>query len=273
MQKSVKATILVGSLVCCFACGGSDNSWSPGGGGGGGGSSGSGTGGGYDPDEGVDIPVVGCPDPNCHPLYQGQCTPHSINGPGLASCGCCPNESCEIATLEGAAACVPSKFGQLSSRCFATEPGECVPGAMCAIGGCKQFCNEDYDCPGDGSICFKVAYSDGGGSTVNIPQAKVCTDHCAPWDPYSCQGGLGCMNASDLQQRPGTFACTPVGTSISKCNDPYACGPGYACFGETLPGDCYKWCRRSNNGDCPSGKTCVEIGGLFWGYDEIGVCY
>jgi hypothetical protein len=145
------------------------------------------------------------------------------------------------------------------------------------FGGCKDFCEQDSDCPDPYAQCFQVNYSDTTGTSQPVPHMKVCTDHCQPWAAAStCAAGLSCEPWSALGENPGTALCADTGaTSTLTCSTalPF-CAPGYACLSDNM---CYKWCRIGGN-DCGGVYTCYGLEdntgnqGLFVGTTEIGVC-
>ncbi|HOR33818.1 MAG: hypothetical protein BWY17_02082 [Deltaproteobacteria bacterium ADurb.Bin207] len=202
------------------------------------------------------------------------CTP-PVSGPcdNFPQCGCEPDEACDIKTVAGTTDCFKTKNIPVSSKCAAM--GECVAGASCIFGGCKNFCEQNSDCPKQYAGCFQVTYSDAGQSKP-VPHMMVCSDQCEPWNPSgTCGGGLSCEPFSDVGQKPGTSVCADTGaTSNATCSQsqPF-CAPGYACLSDNR---CYRWCRVGKS-DCPGLQTCYGLisgvqEGLYVGNTEIGVC-
>ncbi|MCL2822461.1 MAG: hypothetical protein FWD57_00550 [Polyangiaceae bacterium] len=183
-------------------------------------------------------------------------------------CGCESGQACDVYDNSGATDCYPSQ--NKTTQVCDGYLGECVPGATCVEGSCKNFCKQDYDCPGSNpGQCYQFVTTSGG----IIPGLKVCTEHCEPWNAYSCPSGMGCQTFSGLAVKPGTFGCLPAGPSSSKCSDTTLCAAGYACLGT----DCYKWCRMNVAGDCSGAQKCYPLEGggkqgIYFGTVEIGVC-
>jgi hypothetical protein len=202
------------------------------------------------------------------------CTP-PVSGPcdTFPQCGCASGQSCDVATTSGATACYATQNVAVSSVC--TSIGECVAGASCVAGGCKEFCEQDADCPDQYAECFQTYYEDANGNSQPLPGMKVCTDHCQPWDSVNtCGAGLSCEPWGPLGKNPGTAGCVaPVGTSQTTCSETVACAPGYACLTDNK---CYEWCRIGGN-DCSGIYSCYGLTdgtneGLFVGTTETGVC-
>lgn len=199
----------------------------------------------------------------------GSCVPKKSPCDLHPQCGCDPGEACNVKDTAGATVCEdPGSVGQ-SMACQVIN--DCLIGSTCVGGGCKAYCGSDTDCPGAGSIagqCFQVS-----SSGVPVPGLKVCTEHCQPWDPYSCNYGLGCFPYGPMGTKPGTFACVTAGTSTGACSSGGTCAPGYVC----VSGDCLKWCRVGMS-DCTGSLTCFPLEdtsgnkGMYWGTVEIGVC-
>lgn len=202
------------------------------------------------------------------------CTP-PVSGPcdTIPQCGCSSGQACDVPYTSGATNCYVSSNIPVSSACQGV--GTCTAGASCVYGGCKEFCNTDADCS-TYSECFQVEYLDAANQPQPVPEFKVCTDHCQPWNSAAtCGAGLACEPWSALGENPGTSLCAQTGgTSTFVCSaaTPF-CAPGYACLSDYL---CYEWCRVGGS-DCPGGYTCYPLtdgtnDGLFVGTTEIGVC-
>ena len=207
----------------------------------------------------------------------GACTP-PVSGPcdTIPQCGCAANQACDVITTDGATACFATSNLAVSAACPGTSGGECVPGAACVFGGCKKYCNTAADCSTNAD-CFQVNYADTNGDSQPVPQMKVCTDNCEPWNPAgTCGGGMACEPWSGLGVNPGASLCADTGTVNSfTCSaaNPF-CSPGYACLSDNF---CYEWCRVNGN-DCSGGYTCYGLEdsqgnqGLYVGTTEIGIC-
>ena len=201
-------------------------------------------------------------DPSCvPPVSGGECDT-------FPQCGCEPSQACEVADASGTTYCRAANSVPASYPCNNIE--DCVIGTTCVGGGCKYFCNLDTDCEGYGAQCFQVT---GGTPAVPVPQMRVCTDHCEPWNQASCHG-LACYPLSNVGQIPGTFGCVRAGTSYTTCSaaDPN-CAPGYLCMGDY---QCHKLCRVGG-ADCST--ECIRIQdsdtaavGQYYETTEIGVC-
>jgi len=207
-------------------------------------------------DSGIGAPGGSGGDPNCVPLAgpgMGTCNP-------LTPCGCLPGQACDVATVDGTTACYNSSHLPLSGACEGL--GVCEPGATCIGSGCKRFCSQTGDCL-SGASCVAVL-----GNTDPIPGMKVCTDHCQPWNQYSCTGGLMCLHYPGY----GDFLCVPGGTSTGSCTDASQCAPGRVCIDTgSGKGECLKWCR--NAADCVGGTKCQAEAMAYWGTTPVSVCY
>ncbi|MCL2822460.1 MAG: hypothetical protein FWD57_00545 [Polyangiaceae bacterium] len=197
-----------------------------------------------------------------------QCVPVKDPCDVFPPCGCLVGEACDISnSTSGATACYVSAGVPLGSPC--SKRGDCVSGALCMNDACRSFCVQNSDCPVSGAHCIQATSI----THKDIPGKKHCSDHCEPWDPASCGGGLGCRPAGNIGENPGTTECRKANSSTGPCGEEtgYLCAPGYICLTSGL---CKKMCRVGmSTVDCPGSTNCGELSvGLFFGEQAIGVC-
>jgi hypothetical protein len=161
----------------------------------------------------------------------------------------------------------------------AGDGARCSKGADCAPG---------YDCVEDekGSVCRRYCcsgscskhYSHNGGPTfcdlrkladVKSPYAPMCMPikDCTLLDPAGCEPTETCA----VVDAKGSTGCVPRGPMReSESCDQNHCEVDLTCLGSPGERRCYKLCRTTRQGTCPSGRTCTT--GAIFVDSTYGVC-
>lgn len=85
-------------------------------------------------------------------------------------CGCAAGETCHVVNFDdGARACKPVGTVGAYQPC-GSDTFDCVADHVCVSQECKQYCEDDHDCPLDHPVCKPV----GRSLTETIPGFSVC---------------------------------------------------------------------------------------------------
>lgn len=185
-------------------------------------------------------------------------------------CGCGPGERCH---WDGGPTCVADGTQESSHAC----EGDCVAGYRChqnLSGGpaiCHQYCRQDDDCFGPGSLC-----------TIPFGEASVrlCSHNCDPVSDTGCaELATKCdvFHEAEPPNRPYT-RCVAAGAvgQDEECASSVDCARGLSCF--TITGQtgswCMTWCRvGATVSSCPAGTQCGSFSpALVIGSVEYGAC-
>lgn len=197
-------------------------------------------------------PVGGACDPvaqtGCH-VSQKCAWIYSDLSTGAGTPGCWPNGTKAV----GAACSAPAMVGQAD---------DCVKGAHCVFGTCKEICLLTPPSPCSAGGCVGV---EGLDFDVCLPNCDPLTQNCALGDGcYLTAEGPVCADVIG--------AGVPAGGACMYLND---CAAGAGCFDDGLGGGiCYNYCNFSmypNVRDptyCATGEVCTGI----TGEATYGVC-
>lgn len=146
----------------------------------------------------------------------------------------------------------PEGTGCVEGYC---SPVECFSSADCDVFNfcnpsfeCQEGCETDDDCTA-GDTCDKTSHT--------------CSTYGCRSTELDCDYGETCDASSGECEQEGEWCET--GCNV---NNLYSCGTNQYCIANTDGGDGYCWNFCEDNGDCPRGFECVELG---VGYDNI--CY
>ncbi len=182
--------------------------------------------------------------------------------------GCAPGDKCafvleEVASGDGIEACAPSGPVAVGNPCVAAqEAGEadnCVIGAHCYLGVCRQMCDgllvgcdDESSCVGFDRFTFALC----------LPNCSLLAQDCPPSETGEPQGcyltGSGSVCAAVVG---GTGK--PPGTACEFQNE---CEPGGGCFSiNSAPRTCFTYCDAETFGGqtdpdrCNVGEICTAL--------------
>jgi hypothetical protein len=202
------------------------------------------------------------PPPACDPVLQTNC---GANQKCVASGFCEPNGSVPIGQ-----AC---KLNQAVN-----QRDNCVKGATCEGGACRQMCNVNGNCSGPASpvgnqnIARCVDFTSLTPDRCNIPCNPV-----PQAGPTGCPAGLACRYTRNTQLEFTT--CSTPGTAMPgfPCGGGVGCVEGSTCVvgGSTMTTVCRSNCRVGID-DCGTGPSrptkCFSFGGTGAGALGLGFC-
>jgi hypothetical protein len=116
----------------------------------------------------------------------------------VPNCGCTGNETCELASLDGAGVCTAAGDIPRNGVCTAAAP--CGKGLTCVGNVCVPYCTTDADC--DTNQC--EPFNAGDPPTI-VPNLGVCFKPCDPAND-TCGEGLSCQQSSASR-----FSCVAAG--------------------------------------------------------------
>lgn len=186
-------------------------------------------------------------------------------------CGCPAASTCDVASDDGATACVPAGRFVRGAPCTATVG--CGLGLTCVFGTCHAFCAKPGSAcgePGTGA-CVQVDRTAG----VPIPGFAVCRTACDLRDATACGGTNGAGTGVCTNDEQGGTDCVVGGPrKVNESCTTEDCGPALVCVlgAAGAPSTCKRWCRVGT-ADCGLAVTCrsfapkVTVSGV-----EHGVC-
>lgn len=200
-------------------------------------------------------------DPNCEEQ------PCKLTAP---QCGCRETERCNLVNDPLERDCVAIGTKGSSQAC----ESDCEAGYMCVnnnTGGpaiCHQFCDDDSDCSGAGSLCVL---------DVGAGAGTLCTHNCDPISSSGCEDpATKCDIASEMQAPNRSLTqCAGAGTLTQgqACTTTADCASGLGCLDVGgMMKQCLTWCRVSSP-VCPGAETCTSFNPTITiGAVEYGSC-
>ncbi|HLU65757.1 MAG TPA: hypothetical protein VKZ63_05750 [Kofleriaceae bacterium] len=218
-----------------------------------------------------------------------------------SQCGCEVGQACDLdrsALATGGTECRDVIVGgQSLANCTADE--HCAAGYGCfgSPGQCRKYCDGENDC-GFGHCIVDIVYDAGGGETVEVPGATLCTKACKPESATGSgcpqDPAFGCFfyyhdpnGAPDSGDELWFTDCRPAASSGGGHNADCSargdsdCAPGYNClqvsYGDgTKRNQCRQTCVWTVAGEpgeraCNGNRVCASLG-IVIGDTEYGYC-
>ncbi|MSQ82090.1 MAG: hypothetical protein EXR77_04120 [Myxococcales bacterium] len=198
----------------------------------------------------------------------GTCAANETCASCPQDCGACPAPTCKVLTSAGCASgkqCFPDGKSNLCYSAGSLKPGDpcknfndCVIGALCVAGLCRQLCDwtgkDATQLCKPGVPCDKLVFDGAGEAGQNLGACKPSAP-CNPLTDAGCASGSTCTPSGWLK------TCIVAGTSGlgSACSQQSACGLGLLCINDGKGLQCLARCHTDGQAPVCAAGTCSPV--------------